>query len=59
MDFRLFQKNNNKYLGNKYSKKILDRAKISTADTIENAWKIAVQNSRSNWWFNSFKLMIK
>ena len=43
MDFRLFQKNNNKYLGNKYSKKILDRAKISTTDAIENAWKIAIQ----------------
>ena len=43
MDFRLFQKNISKYLGNKYSKKILDRAKISTKDAIENASKTAIQ----------------
>ena len=42
-----------KSMSNKYSQKLLDRAKKSTTDAIKTTSKRAFQKtSRSNWWFN-------
>ena len=42
MDFYLLQKTQGAHLSNKYSQKLLDRAKKSTADAIKTASKRAI-----------------
>ena len=47
--FLSFAKNIGKHLSNKYSQKLLDRAKKSTTDAIKTASKRVIKkNSRSN-----------
>ena len=48
--FLSFTKNIDKKLSNKYSQKLIDSAKKSTADAIKTASKRAIQKkTRSNW----------
>ena len=54
-----FAKNMGKSLSSKYSQKLLDSAKKSTADAIKTAWKRAIQKTAKATGDLIIKLQIK